>query len=127
MSWHPRLQNWTWFALTLACFGCADDVRCDSNQQYVDGFCVVAGTGGASAGAGGDSAGGAAGAAGAPGFGTVCTSSAQCAEPAPFCAAPPGQAGICTVRGCSDSPEVCPEGYACQEPVPTYDLCVPTQ
>jgi hypothetical protein len=125
MSWRPRFPNWTCFALALLGWGCADDVRCDSDQVYVEGACLAASSGGTSSGAGGSSVGGAAGAAGGSGFGTTCMTSAECAEPAPFCAALPGQAGICTVRGCNGNPAVCPGGYSCQEPVPTYDLCLP--
>ena len=112
--------------LTLAfALGACTDVGCDADQVYVEGSCIAASTGGITGSGGAPSDGGAAGAAGAPGFGSPCTSSAQCAAPASFCAAVPGQPGICTARGCNADADVCPDGYTCQEPVPSYDLCVP--
>jgi hypothetical protein len=103
---------------------CADNIGCDPDQDYDHHYCVPRAAGGSpSQGSGGDTA--SAGAAGGPGFGTVCRTSTECTDPAPFCAAPPGQAGICTVLGCKSNPDVCPEDYACEEPVAGYDLCIP--
>jgi hypothetical protein len=106
-----------------------DDDPCDPDQIDMGAYCIASPSG-AAGGPGG--AGGAAGAAatGTGDFGAACDTDAECADPAPRCAAQPGaEAGICTVYGCIATPALCPAGWHCLDLSlmgPEYpDLCVP--
>lgn len=50
-------------------------------------------------------------------FGTSCsdaTSHSDCGCPTNYCAVMPGQSeGYCTITGCTENPDVCPEGWSC--------------
>jgi hypothetical protein len=123
----------------LAAVGCANKAKCDPGQDLDRGSCVAeetdAGTGGATGtggtpaeGGNGGQGGSASGGSDAVGFGTPCTQEENpCMEPAPDCAALPGEVGVCSKLGCQADASICPEGWSCQVPVPTYDICLPNE
>lgn len=50
------------------------------------------------------------------GMGDVCASSANCTQEADYCAIePPATEGICTVQGCTVTPDDCPTGFSCMD------------
>ncbi len=105
--------------------GC-NDTRCDPGQEFRNGECVQA-----AADAGVDDAAAADDAAGADAatapedaaagsdavsvpLGTTCLEDADCGGETNFCARQPGTpSGYCSIKGCTVSPNDCPEGYTC--------------
>ena len=100
--------------ISVSLAGCGE--KCDPGYHIEESICYVDVA----------AAAGAAGAAGAPAapscddpsietFGAVCYSDADCVCDSDFCAGYPGQAGICTLRGCGTDPSICPSGYSCMD------------
>ena len=49
-------------------------------------------------------------------LGDPCTTDADCGCPADYCVLAPGAGeGYCSVTGCVEDPELCPNGYACTD------------
>ena len=115
--------------------GCTESEAdaCSDDQIYDDGACIPkpAATAGSSSGSaagapassdGGapaSSAGGAppasdggAGSSDAP-FGASCADHPDCMGTTDYCAVSPVAPSYCTVAGCDEAPELCPEGWAC--------------
>jgi hypothetical protein len=111
----------------LALVACLDTEHpCDDDQVFAYGVCTPHGTEptGAAGAAGAAGATGEGGEAGDDGndeatgeFGRVCDDDVthdDCADPAPYCAIQPGmKTGVCTVDGCIEDPDLCPEGWSC--------------
>lgn len=61
-------------------------------------------------------------------FGNTCKTAADCGCDTAFCAAQPGQSGICSHTGCLENPAVCPANWSCGDFSafqPGLSLCTP--
>jgi hypothetical protein len=115
------------WGLPLACRD-----SCPAGYQFYEQTCVAVATAGSSNTAGGSSgnapscpvagrSSGNAGTAGSAGvaacsesaFGRCCVTVADCDCDTDYCAAYPGQAGVCTHTGCLIDPSICPDQWTC--------------
>ena len=116
------MQRGTLVLHVVACLwlasGCDASNPCGHNLQHVQGACIVA-TAPAVLDAGNTLDAAATTDAGCSealdaSLGIDCTKSSECGCAAPYCAVMPGQTvGVCTISGCTVTPDNCPTGYSC--------------
>ena len=106
-SWMPGLlATVAAFSFAALVSACSEDHPCSSDEVFRDGYCYPTDAGQSDASLGGAVDGG-----GGGGFGAACSSTADCAAPASFCA--PNPLAYCTAFGCDTDPTVCPAGWSC--------------
>jgi hypothetical protein len=110
----------------LACLAgsCTEDTPCDDGQVLNEGMCYAA-TPDAAAPSSPDALVESEAGTSSAAFGKTCTTSAECAAPADFCATPPGN---CTSTGCEVDPTVCPPTWTCFDLTPygtALHICIP--
>lgn len=116
---------------------CAEGPRCDDDQTFDGDLCRDRAPSGSPGSGGAAAAGGQAGSSGATiaqagsaGRTAVtldkrCAGHTDCGADAPFCAAPPGKPGACTIVGCLGNAGICPEGWGCVD-LSAFDPTLPS-
>lgn len=120
--------------ITFALSSCQES--CPAGYVEWNHMCVAESTGGSSTGGSSSNANAGTSALAGSGqgdctdstFGNTCKTAADCGCDTAFCAAQPGQTGICSHTGCLENPAVCPTNWTCGDFSafqPGLSLCTP--